>query len=61
MTHTTFNDMWHDVQDRLCYQRSLTIRDIHFDDTMTTQELKYMRDNAPHDPRFDCLVISAGK
>ena len=53
MQHTTFNNMWRDVQDRLYYQRSLTIRDIPFDNTMTTQELKDLRDNAPHNPRFD--------
>jgi hypothetical protein len=53
MAYTNFNDMMRDVQDRLYYKRSLNIRGIPHNDSMTTHELKDLRDNAPHDWRFD--------
>lgn len=53
MTYTTFNNMMRDAQDRVYYKRSLDVRGIPHNDGMSTQELKDLRDNAPHDQRFD--------
>lgn len=53
MTDKTIDEIMIEAEDRVHLKRSLRVRDIEFDEDVTTTELREMVRTAPFDNRYD--------